>query len=106
MPKFKLERELPPLEITLDLLRAIENMILQEVKPLSTSSDNNRASTFAVVITDAFGSEELLGIDEFRPALLPDSTTVVDVKYRSGWGLDTEVRHLNRIPPSARYESF
>jgi hypothetical protein len=85
MAQFALEKRLPSSEVTLDLLKTIEQLVWEQIAVMSARSPDAREDKYTVAITDAFGTETLGSIRDFRGALLPDSTTELALWFRSSY---------------------
>jgi hypothetical protein len=79
LSQYRLEREIPPSEVTIDLLRQLEKVILDDIAARFTLSSEEKQLWYSIDITDAFGTETLTTIDAYRPSVFPDTTTAVVV---------------------------
>lgn len=82
MPSFELERNIPPSEVTLDLIRLLQRVLLEDVAPRS-SGGRQEKERFGISIVDSFGEESISRIEEYRPLLLPDTTSAISIRYSS-----------------------
>lgn len=109
MASFELERKIPPSEVTLDLLTRLQKVLLEDVASRFSNGDSRR-SRFSISIVDAFGEEAIGRIEEYRPAMLPDSTAAVSIRYSSHYDSTPSVtvrvafslqRHMSRFQVTA-----
>lgn len=105
MPSFELERNIPPSEVTLDLLRVLQRVLLDDVAPRSSGSRPGKLK-FDISIVDSFGEESIARIEDYRPLLLPDTTSAISIRYISPFEAAPEItvrvafslqRHMSRF---------
>lgn len=85
MQEFTLERKIPPTEVTLDLLRQLEKVLVEDLRKGLPAFACEAAPKFQIAITDSFGTEIIGSIGDYRPLLLPDTTKSVVVRFRTAY---------------------
>jgi len=83
LQSFSLEQRIPPSEVTLDLLKQLERVMLDDIASRSAPSSGEAQPEYSIAITDSFGTETLTTIADYRPLLLPNTTSAVVVKFQN-----------------------
>jgi hypothetical protein len=78
MPRFEIDRKLPPCVVDQGLLRELEVYLREHAPDLSDRADET--FTFALKIEDSFGTETLASAEELRHSFC-DSTRTVTMRF-------------------------
>lgn len=98
MTHFRSETELPSTRVSRELLKSLENYIIERVRVYAEGvkeGHRDNIQGLKITITDSFGAETINTINQFIPTKFPDSTESIEVSYSAPWR--TEFKRLDVI---------
>jgi len=99
MPHFRMEKPLPAVTVSRDLVASLHSYLVGKAKSLASSDDDPEeiASAIRVSIEDELGIETFQSLDQYAPSKFPDTTKAIEISLSGPWrtgldGLSVEVR--------------
>lgn len=92
MHQFTIEKPLPPVTVSIDLVRSLHSYLSSKALSLKLADDNEDAvaSAIKISIEEEFGEETFNSLAEYSPTKFPDTTKCITVSLagKSGTGLE------------------